>query len=826
VVVDVVTDAERGCEDLGSEARARIGIAGLLLITLLSFSQVFAPGDYPGPALLGMLAAASIAIGARRIGLGTGTTILVSAGALVFYLVFIFHNAHTFFGLPTVAAVERVIDSVSHSIERAQVDFAPVPVRTGYVIMIVTGLWAATTLAEIATFRWKRPLVASMPVVGLFAVVMVVGTGRAAPLLVPIFLAMLLTYWGLESSHRLRSWGRWVPTWPGRTEDDEPASVTGNIARRMGAMCVVTAVVAPVFLPAIGNGLLAWRTGDAVGGPGGGGGGGGRIDHLVSIAPTLLEQSSTELFVVLTDNPGYWRLVTLARFDGEVWRATDNATERTDGDGVIEDSAGRLGSAGLVGDEQLQSFTIENLLGGNLPSAARTVKVEVGDRQESLRYAPESGDLKLVGGLNSSVNYRVTSATRDLSYPELRDAEPGSDDRVDTIYFELPQSLSPAVEDFRDTAIADAEAETPYEQLVAIQARLRDSTEFTYSVEPGAEAKDQLASTDYLTRFLTETKTGYCQQFATAFAVLARSLGYPTRVVVGFLPGEASERGRYLVRGTDAHAWPEVYFEEYGWIAFEPTPRSTDQTGLGRIASIPVYTLPGGGSGGFNPEGSRILPGENGSSNGADGGDPVGSFFAAEKDFLQNQGIGGLSSEDRANLREGELDGNAAVRDPAWAGTFKRVFVVIALLTVLFLAATPALKEWGIRRAYAQARTPRDLAGAAFREFLINAGELASAKGPAESARAYARRLSDSAGLPLRTVVRLAAIYEASEYAREELGDEVASEARTLTREMRGKLWGSAPWWNRLLRLFSPGGLRSTGGLRPALGVLPFVRSQ
>jgi TgpA N-terminal domain/Transglutaminase-like superfamily len=826
VVVDVVTDAERGCEDLGSEARARIGIAGLLVVTLLSFSQVFAPGDYPGPALLGMLAAAGIAIGARRIGLGTGTTILVSAGALVFYLAFIFHNPHTFFGLPTVTAVERIIDSVSHSLERAQVDFAPVPVRTGYVIMLVVGLWAATTLAEIATFRWKRPLVASMPVVALFAVVMVVGTGRAAPLLVPIFLAMLLTYWGLESSHRLRSWGRWVPTWPGRTEDDEPASVTGNIARRMGAMCVVTALVAPVFLPAIGNGLLAWRTGDAVGGPGGSGGGGGRIDHLVSIAPTLLEQSNTELFVVLTDNPGYWRLVTLARFDGEEWRATDNPTERTDGDGVIEDSAERLGSDDLLGDEKLTSFTIENLLGGNLPSTARAVKVEVGDRQESLRYGSESGDLRLVGGLNPSVNYRVTSAARDLSYSELRDAEPGGDDQVDTIYFELPQPLSPGVVDFRDTAIADAEAETPYEQLVAIQARLR-STEFIYSVEPGADAKDQLASTDYLTQFLTETKTGFCQQFATAFAVLARSLGYPTRVVVGFLPGEATERGRYLVRGTDAHAWPEVYFEEYGWIAFEPTPRSTDQTGLGRIASIPVYTLPGGGSGGFNPEGARNLPGQSGGAGGESGrGAALGSFFAAEDAFVRGEGGFGLSSEDRANPREGELNGNAAVRDPAWAGTFKRVFVVVAFLTVLFLAATPALKEWGIRRAYAQARTPRDLAVAAFREFLINAGELASAKGPAESARAYARRLSDSAELPLRTVLRLAAIYEASEYAREELGDELASEARKLAREMRGRLWGSAPWWNRLLRLFSPGGLRSTGGLRPALGALPFVRSQ
>lgn len=820
MVIDVLSHAERRCEELGSEARARLGIAGLLLVTLLSFSQVFAPGDYPGPALLGMIAAIAIAIGARRVGLGTGTTILISTGALLFYIAFIFHNTQTFYGLPTATAIQRAIDAVSSSIDNAQVDYAPVPVRTGYVIMVVTGLWVAATIAEIATFRWKRPLVASIPIVALFSTIMVVGTGRAAPLLVPIFLATLLTYWGLESSHRLRSWGRWVPTWPGRSEEVEPISVTGNIARRMGAMCIATALIAPAFLPAIGNGLLSWRTGEGEGGPGGGGGGGsGRIDHLVSIAPTLLTQTTTELFVVMTDTPGYWRLVTLARFDGETWKATDNPTEPAE-NGALEWSERRLGTPDASGEDLQQTFTISNLVGGNLPSPARAVQVDVRNRQDALRYAPESGDLRLVGGLNSDVTYNVTSSSRDLSYSELINAEPGTRE-VEEIYFELPETLSPEVISFRKEAIENAEAETPFERLIAIQNRLR-STEFTYSVEPGADAKDQLASTDYLTNFLTESKTGYCQQFATAFAVLARSLGYPSRVVVGFLPGEPTERGRYLVRGTDAHAWPEVYFEDYGWIAFEPTPRSANQAGQGRTAGVPVYTLPGG-QGGFNPEGNRTIPGQDGGGSRTDPDAALRAFLTREQEF----GLDGSTdfSLQGQNPREGELDGSAELQDPAWAGTFRRVFFVLAVLTILFLAATPALKEWGIRHAYSQARTSRDMTRAAFREFLINAGELASAKGSAESARAYARRLAESADLPLRTAVRLAAIYEASEYARDELGDEMATEARKLAREMRAKLWGSASWWNRLTRLFSPRGLGAAGGLRPALGLLPFVKS-
>ena len=72
-------------------------------------------------------------------------------------------------------------------------------------------------------------------------------------------------------------------------------------------------------------------------------------------------------------------------------------------------------------------------------------------------------------------------------------------------------------------------------QLLAIQERLRDTDVFTYSLDV-----ENKATSDYLEQFLLETRTGYCQQYATAFAVLARVLGFRTRVAVGFLPGETS----------------------------------------------------------------------------------------------------------------------------------------------------------------------------------------------------------------------------------------------------------------------------------------------
>jgi len=72
--------------------------------------------------------------------------------------------------------------------------------------------------------------------------------------------------------------------------------------------------------------------------------------------------------------------------------------------------------------------------------------------------------------------------------------------------------------------------------------------------------------------FLTKTQAGFCQQFATAFAVLAREVGLPSRVAVGFTEGDPDSQGLYHVTDADAHAWPEVWFSGIGWVAFEPTP--------------------------------------------------------------------------------------------------------------------------------------------------------------------------------------------------------------------------------------------------------------
>jgi transglutaminase-like putative cysteine protease len=766
---------------MGSEARARLGLAALLAVALLSLSQLFAAGDYPGPILLGMVVAGGIAVAARRLGVGTPLTVLLSLAVLVFYLSFVFELRHTFYGIPTPASLGRLVGSVRHALESARMDYAPIPVRTGYVIMFVAGMWLATTIAEIATFRWKRPLAASVPTLLLFVTVVIVGTGRAAPFMVVLFLIALLTYWGLEAAHRLRSWGRWIPTWGGRDEE-EPASVTGGIARRMGAVAVVAAVAAPLFVPGLGDGVLTWRTGLGVGGPGGGGG--GRIDPFVSIRPRLLQQTGSELFSVASDKPTYWRLVTLAEFDGATWTQVGSADEPAAGGLVPATTA-------LNHTEELdQEFRIENLEGDLLPAAAQATVVEFpgdDDRTGDLRYHTETGDIRLDGDdLTNGITYEVTSSIPSVTYRQLRNATPA--DTLDGMYTDGPDGgLSDEVLEWRDDTIA--EAETPYEELVAIQNRLRDTTEFTYSTGNPAAGT---AATDYVTNFLINTKQGFCQHFATAFAVLSRSLGYPTRMVVGFLPGEQTEDGKRIVRGTDAHAWPEVYFEDFGWIAFDPTPRA--EVDSNRFAPAPPYTVPA------NPPASET----------AGGGIRLPQQLGADPRALAGE-RGEISLTRGGGERFATPIAPRGPRGtPEWAKTFWRVALGMTVIVALFLIAVPSLKQYRVRRRYARAGGSRALAEAAFFDFQANAAELAAPRRPSESARVYARRVSEIRGLPDRPALRLAAIYDAAEYARADISASDAEEARALARDLRSRLWRNAPWWQRLIRLFSPRSLRPT----------------
>src|SRR5690606_8612744 len=107
---------------------------------------------------------------------------------------------------------------------------------------------------------------------------------------------------------------------------------------------------------------------------------------------------------------------------------------------------------------------------------------------------------------------------------------------------------------------------TPYDQATAIEAYLRRLT-YSTTVAPPPPGQDGVE------HFLFTTGQGYCDYFASAMAVMLRSVGVPARVVSGYQSGDKDpETGRYVVREANAHTWVEVFFPDYGRVGLEPAP--------------------------------------------------------------------------------------------------------------------------------------------------------------------------------------------------------------------------------------------------------------
>ena len=754
---------------MGSEARARLGFGALLFVVLFSMEQVFATGEYAGPAFLAATIATLLMMVLRRVGVPSLPSLLASAAGLVWFLAIVFRPERTFFLIPTPSAIGGIIDTISRAYGHSQIDYAPVPTRTGYVALIVIGFWTMATIGETATFRWRRPLIGVIGPTALFALALIVGTNAMGNFIVPFFLVGLLVFLGLESSHRFRSWGQWVATWRGRS-GQEPETLTGVLARRMGAACVVVALAAPLFLPSIGQGLLAWRNSVGNGTFGEGRGGGfatsASVDPLVSIKSEFLDQTDVELFRVTSEKPLYWRLVTLTEFDGLAWTPAEEPDIPAPG-GAIGGEV--LYPPSLSSSEFVQqTFEITGLTGRLIPAAYQPGALEIeGDRAEDLEFDPKTVDLQLQTPIEEGFTYDVQSIVPETSFQVMNNARPGD---LGGEYTQLPV-ISPAVQDLLETWTRDANS--PFERLLAIQTQLRG---FEYST-----AVDNAASSDYLARFLLDTRSGYCQQFATAFTVLARMLGMEARVSVGFLPGTTSPSApnKYVVRGTDAHAWPEVYFENLGWISFEPTPRAE--------TAPPGYTNP-------QVEGTTSVA----SLRGPENAEP-------------NPGGGPRANNDLQDVRDpaGGTGGGGAGRNrdrgpSRWEAAFANLLRVLAAGAILFLLAVPLLKESRSKRRYARAGNARSSATAAFLDFEDAAAELASPRRGAESAVAYAGRIARSHRVARPPVMRLARIFEAAQYAPQDIPPNQAAEAKRLARELRRNLWSEATWWERALRLFSP----------------------
>ncbi|MEO6825773.1 MAG: DUF3488 and transglutaminase-like domain-containing protein [Microbacteriaceae bacterium] len=331
---------------------------------------------------------------------------------------------------------------------------------------------------------------------------------------------------------------------------------------------VMMAAIAIVVALVIGLTAPGFSAGGAVGANSGGIQFAYGVNPLIDLGKDLRRPKAVTALTYTTTTTGgeYLKLTTLDRFTGKTW--IHGATSHRS----------RPLSQGLG--------PVPGLAPGTKTTTARTV-VSIGAMQSpwlpvpypatqvsgltgNWFVAPEDLTVNSVNSAAHGQQYRVTSLKVAPTPGQLRAAGPVPPSVSDDL--EVPRNMPRIILD--TAAKVTADADDHFQQAVALQAYFRSAL-FQYSLDAPVRDGYDGDSADVIATFL-KVRRGYCVHFAAAMALMARSLGIPARIAVGYLPGSTTgssppAEADYTVSSDDLHSWPELYFPGAGWIPFEPT---------------------------------------------------------------------------------------------------------------------------------------------------------------------------------------------------------------------------------------------------------------
>ncbi|MFJ8127158.1 transglutaminaseTgpA domain-containing protein [Streptomyces hydrogenans] len=514
----------------------------------------------------------------RRVPLARPLTIGAQLLVSVIALTAVFAREQALLGfLPGPLAVQRVAELFRLGAEDVGTYAIPAPDTEGIRLMLVAGVLAIGLLVDVLAVTFRRAAPAGLPLLALYSVAAGLSGGGAGRLWFLLAATGYLLLLLAEGRDRLSAWGR---VFGGAQRSGRPGSAAGGggsafapvrTGRRIGAVAMGTALVVPLVLPGFSGGLLGTGGG---GGPGEGGGGGGTIaavNPLVSLQDNLRQPEDFEVLRYRTnavDNSGlYLRLVALDQFDGTSWKSSVRPIDAVPKvlpwpDGLAQSVRTSEVTSNFVASEGYDQKWLP------MPFPAARVDIEG-------RWRFEPAGRMLVGDdkqTTKGVRYQVTSLDVQPTSEQLAQAGPAPEQLLRE-YTKVPGSL-PA--DVRSTALEiTKDATNDYERAVRLQDWFAEDGGFRYDVDVTSGT-----GTEAISRFLKD-KEGFCIHFSFSMAAMARTLGIPARVAVGFMPGTTQSDGSVSVGIRDAHAWPELYFEGAGWTRFEPTPSR---------GSTPAYT--------------------------------------------------------------------------------------------------------------------------------------------------------------------------------------------------------------------------------------------
>jgi transglutaminase-like putative cysteine protease len=692
-------------------------VAGLSAATALAFGRVFTGRQATLELVAAALASVAIAALFERRGLLLAT--LASLVGLALAITWIVLPQTAWYGLPSIRTLRAIGRSLEFVGQQARVRVAPTPPLPPLMLAAVTAVWTAAFSSHALAIRAGSPLLAILPPIALVGFADTVLEDGARPIYAILLLAAALAVVFADGLRRVRQWG---PVWTGSRSRRLGASVRGS--RPVAFAVIAAAVLIPGLLPGFRSGpLIDFSTsGDE----------GADLDPFISIHAQLTDDEPVrDLFEVQTPDPQYLRMYTLDEFDGEGWRSSD--PNGSDGQTLtLPTVLPQPSSYAPPSDSQTEPYIFTVLTDFDashaLPLAQTAEQITAGDLGD-VTWDPVRGQAFVDGGLDEGLEYTVRSRVVVPTAEQLERVR-----NLTTLQYgqwtRLPGEdvLDPRIEGLAHTWTDGAVSD--YEKVLAIQQHFH-SDGFRYSTDV-----DVADDPDALLTFLTQTKAGFCQQYATAMAVLVRELGLPARVAVGYQAGTLQDDGRYLVQSDDAHAWVEVFFEGYGWLQFEPTPGH----GTHPNADPGSYLNPV--KSGTNPGGPGTNPDDPSNIGGGGGAECVA---AADLSPRERQLL--CQIENRPERGPGDFVplpsiGTTQTDGSGYSVPYRLIFLGLLIALGVLLIVVPIAKSAWRRRLLRRSREPREHVLAAYRVFDGEAADLGLGRRDGETLDEHRARLA------------------------------------------------------------------------------------
>ena len=469
---------------------------------------------------------------------------------------------------PTPANVDAFLAAVEAALESSRNYAAPVQLGVPPVhpLLLIGGTLVIVLVDAIACTLRRAP-VAGLVLLAAYTLPVAVTGEAVSWWLFCVVAGLFLTLVFLQHSDHVTSWGR--------APDGEKGSFSvrtgaiGNTAIALGAASIALAVVVPIAVPTMSMSVFD------------GNGPGTREvevkDPMVDLRRDLQRGEDIPLMWVTTSGPkpSYFRISVLSRFNGSQW---------TPGDREIPDTQTATGALppldGVAASVGRREFKYDVRIGPDfsstwLPTTEQTTQIAAGT---DWRYDLNTRDVIAAKDdvTTADMTYDFTGAELTYDADAMNSAVSGAGS-VAGIFTDVPASLNNEIR--RMAASVTAEAPTRFQKAQVLQQWFRESGGFRYDQAQVESAGNGGAD---LMAFLRD-KVGYCEQFAASMAIMARVIGIPSRVAVGFLEPEKATNGAWEFSAHDLHAWPELYFPGSGWVRFEPTPQA-------RAGSVPGYT--------------------------------------------------------------------------------------------------------------------------------------------------------------------------------------------------------------------------------------------